>query len=148
MSKTDPETISWLLSLANDMRSAKGDNLLDKLPKSIPSDAHSCVIANAFNYNCEVSPGKIFKTPDGEFVGAISFENSKDRDIYLKIVGISKESLPDYDGGHADFTDDVAPLTPELNEIAHKFDAGLLFRELVPEGYRVRFGVMDNKPIF
>lgn len=135
--QTDPAKVSYLLSLANDMRLAKGDTPLVDLPESIPEEPEHCIIANAFNYGCSVDPG----------AGLINFESQSDVDTYFKVMNLDPseyyfpddyQHLEDYDLedffnyadrqvlGHCE-----APMTPELIEIAELFDEGTWFQEYV-----------------
>jgi hypothetical protein len=109
------EDLSWLLGLANDMRAAHEDDLLDDLPESYPEDASACIIANAFNYDCEVQP--LRSGP-----GRIYFATEDDKEKYLTIVGEKSRIADAYL---------VAELTPELNEVALAFDDGE-YNEYVP----------------
>lgn len=107
------EDLAWLLGMANDMRTAKGDATLDDLPISVPEDIGSCLVANAFNYDCEVDP----RTPsdsDPYRLGTIQFQEIEDVKTYCKITGL------DLTGSM--FATLECPLTPELNAVAVDFD--------------------------
>lgn len=103
--------LSHLLSLANDMREANGDEKLDYLPASLRGAPQSCIIARAFNYSCAVYPG---------YSKMISFKTHKDAETYCNIVGIDKSRISSWIG----YTTYDAPLTDELNSIAMAFDEG------------------------
>jgi hypothetical protein len=145
---TDPADVSFLLSLANDMRREKGDPTLSDLPTSTPQEPNMCIIANAFNYGCEVNPH--YNPRDRH----ILFNSEEDRDAYLKVVGISKEELADWQeeaAGKFWFKHDVAaPLTDELNDIATDFDEGKRFIEYVTEedaSHDYLEGIADNNDL-
>jgi hypothetical protein len=133
---TNPSDVSYLLSLANDMRKYNGDSSLDDLPISEPREVGSCIIANAFNYGCEVSPSSISGvTP------SIMFQTKQDRDTYLKVIGFSHDAFIDWFGSiSAHWCYDEAghfpaPLTDELNQIALDFDKGIRFVEYVVDDF-------------
>lgn len=127
----DKSTAVWLLNLANDMRKAKNDKTLDDLPVSIPQDANRCIIANAFNYGCNVDPDS----------GMITFKTQEDRDTYLKVmdidsetsddlyIGIDEISEEDYNEWNTVYCTTEAPMTAQLIDIAQLFDTGELFAE-------------------
>ena len=140
---TPPETIAYLLSLANDMRVAGGLEKLDDLPMSEPSNSMNCVIANAFNFNCSVGPSY---NGDGSNAGSILFQSAQDALNYLKVTGIEDyvvldyvdtlELTIDFDSVDAYINDRISyhgevmlPLTDELNAIAYNFDRGMIFTE-------------------
>lgn len=110
--------LAHLLSLANDMRAAKGDNLLTELPKSTPGNAAACVVANAFNYGCNVYPG------DG-----IYFKVEEDAITYCKIVGVDPKRVKHNPSRWRSANPWFAPLTTELANLAHAFD-NKLYSEL------------------
>lgn len=141
--EVNKETATWLLNLANDMRRAKEDQLLNDLPLSIPNNSENCIIANAFNYGCQVEPGN---------GGFITFQTIEDRNTYLKVMGMEWspeeyecDCTEDYFCGCEDKEDTItvtyngvnlgsyyyanAPMTEELVKIAEDFDEGLLFEE-------------------
>lgn len=108
------EDLAWLLGYANDMRAAKNDKLLKDLPDSYKGQPGSCLIANAFNYDCEVFPfagGEIENTE-------ISFRTQDDLDTYLKVTGVKDYNVDLASGTY------IAQLTPELNDVAIAFDQG------------------------
>lgn len=128
----EKEIAVWLLNLANDMRRAKQDKILDDLPPSVQQDPEECIIANAFNYGCTVDPG----------TGVITFQTEEDRNTYLKIMNINPNdggSTYKFEG-YGEITDEdfdhyyvydtcEAPMTKELIEIAESFDSGYLFSD-------------------
>lgn len=50
--KMENHELVTLLNVANDLR----DSTLSDLPISEPESANHCLVARAFNYNCEVEP--------------------------------------------------------------------------------------------
>ncbi len=104
--KIENKDLSFLLGLANDLRIAKGDDILEDLPVSTPEDTGCCLVANAFNYGCEVIPYY------GQ-VGTIIFESEEDLSVYLSVVKDAKE-----------VANKTASLPSILNEIASDFDNG------------------------
>jgi len=122
--KTEKETLIYLLDLANEMRARKGDDQLTDLPESIPSSPGKCIIANAFNYGCEVLPSS-----KDDFRGVIIFNNQEDLDTYLDIVEIEKADIM-----HSDIVFS-AKLTKELNEIALNFDHGKILTKYVDQDW-------------
>jgi hypothetical protein len=132
---TDPEDVSWLLNIANDMRKAKGDKLLVDLPSSVPQDPNNCIIANAFNYGCNVDPAP----------GIITFQNEEDVDTYFQVMGLNKADFTYDDDDFADdevyrghvYDSNEAPMTQELIDIAEAFDNRSLFLEYV-DGYEIK----------
>lgn len=128
---TDPKDVSYLLSLANDMRRAKGDEILDDLPESEPQEVHACIIANAFNYGCEVHPR-------GEHLedAYIEFTEREDLETYLKVMNITDwETWARKQTAMTDLYETCwwtrGPLNKELNSIAVDFDEGKRFVEYV-----------------
>jgi hypothetical protein len=117
------EDLAWLLDLANDMRIAKGDEQLNDLPQANKGQPRSCLIANAFNYGCSVYPAP----RDEIFNAEISFKTQEDLDTYLKITGIENHRIDEAWGTY------TAQLTPELNDLAIKFDQGKI-PEYILEG--------------
>src|SRR6187402_2687126 len=83
--KMENEELSKLLNISNDLRNVKGDKLLDDLPVSDPEQTTSCLVANAFNYGCEVNPSANKKK------GQIGFNNREDLEIYLNLVDDARE---------------------------------------------------------
>jgi len=125
--KTEKEKLIFLLDLANEMRVKNNDSQLDDLPMSIPGSIGKCIVANAFNYGCEVYPSKTHNNIDGT-KGHILFKNEKDCLAYIKIIGnaLKDNVFPLKYGGFY-----KAPLSKELNQIALAFDEGRVFTEYV-----------------
>ncbi len=48
------ESIADAVNLANDFRAVFGGETIDDLPSGIPSESRHCVLAKAFNFDCEV----------------------------------------------------------------------------------------------
>jgi len=119
------DDLSWLLGMANDMRARKNDDPLKDLPISVPEDTGACIIANAFNYDCEVDP----RTPtdkDPDLVGWINFQTQEDVEAYCKITGIEPPNQAAFDDEGVSNEEDPyrCKLTKELNEVALDFDSG------------------------
>lgn len=117
--KVLPQELSELLSLANDMRLEKNDEPLVDLPKSTMRDSSNCLIANAFNYGCLVSPsgGTIgYGSP-----GKIYFQSEEDAKTYCKVVEIKESKIIETGPNETKWTY-YAPLTPLLDQIANRFD--------------------------
>jgi hypothetical protein len=126
------DELAYLLSVSNDMRLAKNSQPLAELPTSEIGDTEHCVIANAFNFGCRVSPNyagaRIENTEiylDSKNKGNIYFKTEADRDTYMKVMNLDERWLdtpehfvPSHETPYG------AILTPELNLIATKFDAG------------------------
>jgi hypothetical protein len=49
------KSIVEALEAANTLRGIFGEQLLDDLPLGIPADSSRCILANAFNFDCEVA---------------------------------------------------------------------------------------------
>lgn len=142
--ETSPEVLAWVLSIANDMRSLNGDRLLDDLPKSQPGMPSECIIANAFNYGCQVGPVRSENN-----TGSIIFFSAQDAKNYLTVMDISMEDALEYMNNHSMesvtyktlehyelvYGSVPMPLTPELNKIANLFDEGELFSEYWHDHY-------------
>lgn len=103
-----------LLEMANAMRKANGDKLLDDLPLSIPRDETACLIANAFNYGCIVIP-----EDEHSGGGNITFNSLNDAQNYCEITGLNLDHYYLYPENYCEFN---LPLTVELNAIAMAFD--------------------------
>jgi len=125
--KVENSDLSWLLNVSNDLRRLHGDDPLEDLPLSTPNEVNACLIANAFNYDCEVFPTRHFdkwdkSRPDSY---AIKFRSEDDAKLYLKTIG-----LEDTDEHILEYVNEWAgnsyycPLTDDLNRIALNFDAG------------------------
>ena len=109
-----------LLNVSNDLRKLQGDEALRDLPRGIPGKSTSCLVANAFNYGCEVAPkdpsvyifyNKVDSLP------LIIFESPSDTDKYLSVVKGAKK-----------VNSHVATMPWWLNQIAYDFDRGV-YRE-------------------
>lgn len=110
------DDLAWLLSMANDMRAANDDEKLDDLPISVPEDTGSCIIANAFNYGCEVNPA------DDVEKSYIQFWTETDAETYCQVTGLDFGNIrPETIGSCTSWK---VPLTPELNKVALAFDEG------------------------
>lgn len=128
--KVDAKELVLLLELANEMRKKKGDDLLEDLPVSDPWKMESCLIANAFNYGCQVNPGE----------GLIFFQTLDDMEMYFKVLkemdllDPSDDYLCDFHGIpqgsdwkkylSTSMEGYVSPLPMILVDIAENFDRG------------------------
>lgn len=108
-----------LLNVANDLRRIKGDKELDDLPVSTERDIYSCIIANAFNYDCTVAPGNYADN----FIGEITFKSRADRAAYLNVVPDAE--VIDRDNWGDNVTIFSATLPERFNQIALDFDNGI-----------------------
>jgi hypothetical protein len=113
------EDLSWLLGMANDMRAANDDEQLTDLPISVPEDVGACIIANAFNYGCEVNPSS-----DGPETSYIQFWSRHDAEVYCKVTNIDPVEIKSVQDSLSSGTSWRVHLTPELNDVAIAFDEG------------------------
>lgn len=127
------EDLAWLLGMANDMRLANDDEPLEDLPISVPEDVGACIIANAFNYGCEVNPRN-------EEVGTIIFWSQADAENYCSVTGIDPTTIVSKTNSLTSGETFVVKLTPELNEVALNFDDGMY------EEYNYYKWVEENDP--
>lgn len=99
------------VNLVNDYRREAGLEPIDDLPKGRPGDVHRCILAQAFNFNCTVSPFGDPRHENPEFGGGIYFkeENLHEAKLLAKLLGT--EELDGY-----------VRLSPELAKIARYFD--------------------------
>ena len=112
--KIDSPELTLLLDLANDLRKKKDNDVLSDLPSSIPEEPSECLVANAFNYGCEVMPGREFT----RFAKNITFKTHEDAKLYQSIVLERTGDLMEID----DNFNFIVELHDDLNEIASKFD--------------------------
>jgi hypothetical protein len=109
------EDLAWLLSVANDMRRKKGSNEIEDLPDSEAGVPSRCIIANAFNFGCNVYPGHKVETSE------IIFKTKEDLDTYLKIMDLDQDSVVTENDEYKYY---AARLTEDLNQVAIAFDEG------------------------
>jgi len=132
--KLNAESVAWAIELANRVRREKGEVLLrGKLPYSQHVGiAGKCVLARAFNFDCEVAPFDYFGLSAGDLPvdshWCIRFQDKSVAKILANALSHKVVSISDEDRGCTTSAyinkqnGHYVPLPDEITTIAETFD--------------------------
>lgn len=116
--RVDAPEIIAAVELASDLRKRMGKRKLSDLPKGVPHNPRTCILAKAFNFDCRIAPSPNGRGGRGWYV---NFHNATDAQAEILAKWAEDNGLQPLWWGQRAYA-----LPREVGNVAQKFDNGEL----------------------